>query len=85
MMDRHDLKWGGLQLRLRSGRLLATIEPDTRWTGMYRVRLDDGSLTDMVNLSRAKDAAIVRVLANLNERISPSEAPYVRLNERRAA
>ena len=26
--------------------------------GMYRVRLPDGELSDMVNLTRAKDAAL---------------------------
>jgi len=25
----HELKWDGLQLRLKSGRLLATVEPTT--------------------------------------------------------
>lgn len=34
------------------------IVPDARWTGMWRVRLSNGELTDMVNLTRAKDAAI---------------------------
>jgi hypothetical protein len=32
------------------------IVPDAKWPGMYRLRLPDGSLTDMVNLTRAKDA-----------------------------
>jgi hypothetical protein len=35
------------------------VEPDQNWPGMYRVRRPDGSLTDMVNLSRARDAAQV--------------------------
>jgi hypothetical protein len=78
MMDRHNLKWVGLQLRLPTGRLLATVEPDAKWIGMYRVRLVGEPLTDMVNLSRAKDAAIGLVLANLNGRKSASEAPAVR-------
>jgi hypothetical protein len=34
-----------------------TVEPDAKWPGMYRVR-QDGTLSDMVNLSRAKDAAL---------------------------
>jgi len=33
---------------------------------MFRVRLRNGHLTDMVNLSRAKDAAISLVLGELN-------------------
>jgi hypothetical protein len=34
-----------------------TVVPDTEWPFMYRVRRPDGSLTDMVNLTRARDAA----------------------------
>jgi hypothetical protein len=33
-----------------------SIVPDAKWAGMYRLRFSDGSLTDMVNLTRAKDA-----------------------------
>jgi len=32
------------------------IVPDEQYPGMYRLRLPDGSLSDMVNLTRAKDA-----------------------------
>jgi hypothetical protein len=46
--------------------LLATIEPDGTWLGMFRVRLPDDRVTDMVNLSRAKDAAISLAIASLN-------------------
>jgi hypothetical protein len=35
---------------------------------MWRVRLPDGHVTDMVNLSRAKDAAASLALAALNRR-----------------
>ena len=34
-----------------------TVVPDTEWLFMYRVRRPDGSLTDIVNLTRARDAA----------------------------
>jgi hypothetical protein len=34
-----------------------TIEPDARWPNMWRVRKGE-RLSDMVNLSRAKDAAL---------------------------
>jgi len=61
-----DLKWDVRQLRLRSGRLLATIEPDGTWVGMFRVRLPNDRITDMVNITRAKDAAICLALADLN-------------------
>jgi hypothetical protein len=63
-----DIRWEGHRLRLLTGRLLATVEPDSQWAGMYRVRFRDGHLTDMVNLSRAKDAAITLALTNLNNR-----------------
>jgi hypothetical protein len=43
--------------RSQSGRAL-TIEPDAKWRGMWRVRLPNGQLSDMVNLTRAKDAAL---------------------------
>ena len=32
------------------------IVPDAKWPSMYRLRLPDGSLSDIVNLTRAKDA-----------------------------
>jgi hypothetical protein len=34
------------------------IVPDAKWSGMYRLRLPDGELSDMVNLTRAKDALV---------------------------
>jgi hypothetical protein len=34
----------------------ARIVPDAKWPGMYRIKRPDGSLTDMVNLTRARDA-----------------------------
>ena len=68
MYDRQDLIWDGWQLRLFSsrGRVLATIEPDQTWPSIWRVRLSDGYLTDMLNLSRAKDAAASLALGVLN-------------------
>ena len=63
---RGDLKWKDRELHLVTGRLLATVEPDTKWAGMHRVRLPDGHVTDMVNISRAKDAAISLALTDLN-------------------
>jgi hypothetical protein len=32
------------------------IFPDGKWPGMYRLRLPNGRLSDLVNLTRAKDA-----------------------------
>jgi len=63
-----ELVWDGRILRLGSkrGRARATIEPDAEWPGMFRVLMPDGHLSDMVNLSRAKDAALSLALAVLN-------------------
>lgn len=36
---------------------LCVVEPDARFSGMWRVLWPDGQLSDMANLSRAKDAA----------------------------
>jgi len=64
---RDDLAWDGHELRLgsKSGPVLATIEPDANWPGMWRVRFD-GKLSDLTNLSRAKNTAISLVLRELN-------------------
>ena len=37
-------------------RLPVRIVPDAKYPGMYRLRIPDGSLSDIVNLTRAKDA-----------------------------
>jgi hypothetical protein len=62
-----DLIWDGLKLKLGSirGCVLATVVPDMEWPGMWRVRWS-GGLTDMVNPTRAKDAAISIALSELN-------------------
>ena len=61
---RNDLVWDGLKLKL-GARVMATAEPDGNWPGMWRVRFG-GKLSDMANISRAKDAAISLVLSELN-------------------
>ena len=38
-----------------SSNLGAGIVPDERWPGMWRIQFADGSLSSMVNLTRAKD------------------------------
>jgi hypothetical protein len=71
--DTNDLKWNktadGYALRLgRSRKALVEVVPDAKWPDMWRVRKADGTLTDMVNLTRAKDAALSIALATLNGR-----------------
>jgi hypothetical protein len=63
-----DLRWDGNNLRLGRGRVVATIAHDQNWPGMWRAKMLDRPISDMVNLSRAKDAAITLALAALDER-----------------
>ncbi len=43
----------------RARTLLALVVPDTRWPGMWRIAWPDGRQSDLVNLARAKDAAVM--------------------------
>jgi hypothetical protein len=59
-------------VRPQSGRALA-IERDATWPSMWRIKLPNGRLSDMVNLTRAKDAAVA-----LGRNLSQSESDYRR-------
>ena len=52
-----DAIWRGSQLWFR-GKLIARIIQDKRYPSMWRVALPNGTVSDMVNISRAKDAAM---------------------------
>jgi hypothetical protein len=52
------------------GRPLASVEPDKDLPGKWRVRMPDGHVTDMVNLTRAKDAALSLASAALDRECS---------------
>lgn len=60
-------------------RKMSAIQPDPDWPGMWRVIEESGSLSDMVNLSRAKDAARARATGKLERlgkaRQAAQEAP----------
>ena len=43
-------------LRRKPPKLDPRIVPDPKWPGMYRIRRADGSLSDMANLTRCRDA-----------------------------
>ena len=49
----------------RSRKPLVTVEPDSKSTGMYRIRFPEGGLSDMVNLTRAKAGAVAFALQAL--------------------
>jgi hypothetical protein len=52
----YGLVWHGSVLK-RSRRVLVSIERDATCPWMWRVRLPSGRLTDLLNLTRAKDFA----------------------------
>ena len=67
---------------------LLTVERDSDYTGMYRIRFPDGGLSDMANLTRAKDAAVALALKSLNSGDSgrkkrPDKRPTFAKSERR--
>ena len=37
--------------------VLANVIPDAKCVGMWRIKWPDGTMSDMVNVTRAKDAA----------------------------
>lgn len=62
----HSLHYG------KSKKPLAWVMPDDRYPTMWRIHWPDGSVSDMVNLTRACDAAIVlavRRSPQLNHRL----------------
>lgn len=65
MIDRQALHWDGLQLHYRH-RAVVTLVADEDWPELYRVHLPDGRITDMVNLTRAKDAAVALAMHALD-------------------
>jgi hypothetical protein len=50
------LRASGVTLKRDSQALPKDIVPDAKYPRMYRLRHSDGSLSEMVNLTRAKDA-----------------------------
>jgi hypothetical protein len=65
LFSNRDLTWRGEKLCLGSKALVAIV-PDAQYPGMWRVRSGD-TLSDMVNLSRARDAARALALSLLNK------------------
>jgi hypothetical protein len=65
-----------LYLRDR-GKPLATVEPDAQYAGMWRIHMPDGWVSDLKNLSWAKECAIPSVLAVLNRKETATERPSV--------
>jgi len=68
MYGNHQLAWRGDWLWLIEGkkRKLVQIVPDEKYPKMWRVVLADGSLSGMLNKTRAADAARAIALRSLN-------------------
>jgi hypothetical protein len=79
-VQRRDMTWNGDTLhRKGSSRLLIRIEQDATYPTMWRVRRPDGTLSDMVNRVRAKDAAEAMALAaSLKVCRTPSDRGSIR-------
>jgi hypothetical protein len=74
--SRDRLTWKGNRLCVGAGkRSLVEIEPDARCPGMRRARHPDGSLSDMVNQTRARDAATSLALRILQVEETRAGAP----------
>jgi hypothetical protein len=73
---RHVVRWRGLALhRGQAKRPLLHVVPDAVHPEMWRVQYPDGRLTDMVNLTRAKDAAVSIALGMLAAASEVQETP----------
>jgi hypothetical protein len=76
-----ELSWRGDRLALKVGRRgspAVEIVPDDRYPGMWRVRKQDGSLSDMHNRTRARDTARSILLGILNAQETASGGPPMR-------
>jgi hypothetical protein len=66
---RSHLRWGrdgAAWVVSHGGAELARVVPDEKYRGMWRVRSPEGRLSDMANITWAKDAAAAMALAILN-------------------
>jgi hypothetical protein len=74
-----ELTWRGDRLALK-GRASPAVEivPEDRYPGMWRIRTRDGTLSDMVNRARARDAARSILLGILNTQETASGGPPMR-------
>ena len=83
----HDLTWRGNAITIGK-RKLAFVVRDTRFPEMWRVSID-GRISDMVNESRARDAAMSLALGVLNRPCDAQDtalgAPPVEQNDSEAA
>jgi hypothetical protein len=71
--DKRTYRWRKNGVRwelLAESRVVAKLAPDEMYAGMRRIDLGDGALSDMVNLSRARDAAVRMAEARIGKKLS---------------
>lgn len=68
----YQMHWKDQRLYLGNRLSGYSVVPDEQHPTLWRVRRPDGSLSDMVNLSRAKDAAVAMLGRTLKAPQSPS-------------
>ena len=81
MLGYSDFRWKGDKLLAGSKNTGAKIITDSQWPGMFRVEYPPGTVSDMTNLTRARDAAISIVAHHLNRearktRVEASQNDY---------
>lgn len=70
-----EFEWNGNGLCLLGRKApVVTIVNDPQYPSMWRVQRPDGSLSDMVNLTRARDAARLLAARVMNERAKDAVA-----------
>ena len=67
IVSHQALTWKGPVLYFKRRKMFEVVQ-DAKYPKMWRVRYPDGQLSDMVNLTRARDAAAGLALAALNSR-----------------
>jgi hypothetical protein len=68
------MQWKGDKLYPRTRSSGYSIVPDKHYPQMWRIRRPNGSLSDMVNRARAKDAAMAMLDKDLREALkTPSD------------
>jgi hypothetical protein len=84
--SRRHLQWvrdGAAWVVRNGGTELVRVVPDEKYPGMWRVRSPDGRLSDMANITWAKDAAVTMALAVLNAVEQPYHEPGLADRQRR--
>ena len=68
---RRDMDWDGDRLRIGRRSCGYSVVLDEKYPSMWLIRRPDGSLSDMVNRARAKDAAMAMLQRDLDKRNAP--------------